>query len=128
MEQEHGLTCECGQTFQNPEELEKHIHLEDLELIDYEPRAPNQEELEEVAEWYVDNYNLDYREAVGTVNQGYYVVIDGYTTGGPGFAGKILIEIGSSGPGFYTAYTWNDDTVQRRKQAQELQTKTCRGE
>lgn len=123
MEAEHGINCNCGQTFKNPEELEKHIHFQGLELqSDYKPRKPQQEELEQVVEWYVDNYNLDYPEAVGTVNQGYYVVIDSYITGGPGFAGKVLIEIGSSGPGFYTTYTWKDGQIQRRNQAQELQT------
>lgn len=124
LEAEHGLTCECGQTFQNPKELTKHINLQSLELqSDYEPRQPNQTELEQVAQWYVNNHGLGFEEAVGTVNQGYYVVIDSYVTGGPGFAGKVLIEIGSNGPGFHTVYTWNDGKIQRRDQSDELQDK-----
>lgn len=30
MEVEHGLTCECGQTFQNPEELRRHVTIEKI--------------------------------------------------------------------------------------------------
>ena len=122
IESEHGLTCECGQTFKNPEKLEKHVCLQDLGVLSsYEHRKPDQTELEELAEWYAQRFKMDYPEAVGTVNQGYYIVIEGYVTGGPGFAGKVLIEIGANGPSYYNTYIWENGSIQRRQRASELQ-------
>lgn len=122
MAEDHGITCRCGQTFQNPENLTKHVQLQSLELQnDYETRKPTKDELEKITEWHADTFNTSYEEAVGTINQCYYIIIDSYATGCPGYAGKLLIEIGSAGPGLYTVYTWNNNQIQRQDRATELQ-------
>jgi len=125
----HGHTCECGQTFTNPENLKHHIAIQNLgPFNEYETRKPQQSELVEVVDYYVQQFGMDYNEAVATVNGAFHTVIDGYQTFSPGFADKVLIEISENGPSQYNIYTWKNSSIQRQKRATELQKQDKKGE
>lgn len=118
----HGITCKCGEIFQTTDDLKDHIaaHRWQPDLQERETRQPTNEELESLIQWKQDRYDHNREEAVNEINQCYYVVIEDYQTGCPGYTGRVLIEIGSAGPSFHTVYTWNNGILRRRDQANEL--------
>lgn len=111
----HGLTCQCGETFQTTDELETHIavHQRQPDPQDRETRQPTDDELETLIQWKQDTRNLSRETALTHINQCFYVVIEDYQTGCPGYAGRVLIEIGSAGPSTHGVYTWHDGTLRR---------------
>lgn len=113
----HGIACSCGQTFQTTDTLEDHVAAHHLDPRDRSTRPPTEDELADLVHWYSDTYQMDRQDAVATINQCTYIVIEDYTTGCPGYAGRVLIEVGSAGPAYHAVYIWQDDTLQRRDQA-----------
>jgi hypothetical protein len=83
-------------------------------------RLSNRDEILDLFEWYVKNYQDGYDRAVDTINQSYSILIEDYVTGCPGYTGKLLIEIGNAGPSHYNVYTWINGDIQRRNRAEEL--------
>jgi len=119
----HGISCACGETFQTPAKLEDHVmtHRLQSEPQDRNTRQPTDEELNDLIQWYQNTHNVSPQEAVDTINQCYYVVIEDYQTGCPGYADRILIEIGSASPSHHRVYTWHDDMLRQAKPAEAIQ-------
>lgn len=113
----HGITCKCGETFQTPEALTEHIaaHRWQPNPQDRQTRQPTDEELDDLIQWYQDKEDRDRQETVHLINQGYYILIEDYTTYCPGYTGRVLIEIGSGDPSHLRIYTWHEDGLQQSK-------------
>ncbi|EMA11582.1 hypothetical protein SAMN05443574_103320 [Haloarcula vallismortis] len=92
----------------------------DIEKAEYEIREPTEEELNEVIQHKIEEDGLSHEEAKKHVESFYYAVFPDYITGCPGYAGKVLVEIGTTGPGFLYIYTWDRGEIQRRNQAPEM--------
>jgi hypothetical protein len=117
----HGLTCNCGETFQSPVAIQTHIQAHELSRFDgHEARQPTEDEVAALIDYYRDVAGFGQDEIEHCIEGAYHVVIEGYTTGCPGYAGRILIEIGSAAPSFYTAYRWEDDGWTRMRRAEEV--------
>jgi len=100
--------------------LKATIGTPDIDKADYELREPTEKELNKVTQLKIEEDGLNYEEAKNHVESFYYAVFPHYITGCPGYAGKVLIEIGDAGPGFLHIYTWNRGEIQRRNQAPEM--------
>jgi hypothetical protein len=92
----------------------------DIEEADYELRKPTEEELNQLIQHKINEFNLGHEEAKKHVESFYYAVFPDYITGGPCYAGKILIEIGDAAPEFLRIYTWDGDRIREREQAPEM--------
>lgn len=92
----------------------------DIEKEDYELRKPTEDELNELIQYKIEEYNLGYKEAKKHVESFYYAVLPDYITDCPCYAGKVLIEIGSAAPEFIRIYTWGKDGIREREQAPEM--------
>lgn len=102
------------------ERLKSSIGESNIEKADYELREPTEDELNEVIRHKIEEDGRSYEEAKRDVETFYYAVFPDYITGCPGYAGKVLIEIGTAGPGFLYIYTWFDGEIQGRNQAPEM--------
>lgn len=111
----HGISCTCGETFQTPDNLTDHIaaHRWQPDPQDRTTREPTDEELNDLIQWYRDTHDIERKEAVKTIDQCVYIVIENYQTGCPGYAGRVLIEIGSAGPSFHRVYTWHNNSLRQ---------------
>ncbi len=120
----HGLTCQCGETFQTTDELENHIavHQRQPDPQERETRQPTEAELDALIEWKQEARNYSRETALNHVDQAFYVVIEDYQTGCPGYTGRVLVEIGGAGPSAHAVYTWHDNGLKRHPHA------TYRGE
>lgn len=83
-------------------------------------RKPTERELEQVIQNHIEEDGLTYEEAKTRVESFFYSIIEDYQTGCPGYAGKVLIEIGTAGPGYHRIYTWSNEEIQRQNQAPEM--------
>lgn len=92
----------------------------DIEKADYELRKPTEEELNELIQHKIEEYNLGHAEAKKHVESFYYAVFPDYITGCPCYAGKILVEIGEAAPDFLRLYTWGENGIREREQAPEM--------
>ena len=102
------------------EQLKASIGDPDIDAHDYTTRKPTERELEEVIQNHVEEDGLNYEEAKRHAESFFYSVIEDYQTGCPGYAGKVLIEIGTAGPGFHRLYTWRNGEIRRMEQAPEM--------
>jgi hypothetical protein len=111
----HGITCKCGEIFQTTDDLENHIaaHRWQPDPQDRTTRKPTDEEIDDLIKWYRNTHNVSRKDAVETIDQCVYLVIEDYKTGSPGYTGRVLIEIGSAGPSFHRVYTWHNNTLQQ---------------
>jgi len=118
----HGTSCTCGQTFPTTADLADHLaaHQTDLTPQDRATREPTKDERIDLLNWYRDEAGYSRSEAAGIIRQSYYIVIEDYQTGCPGYHGRVLIEINGAGPECYTVYTWKDGTVRRHDRANGL--------
>lgn len=126
---QHGLECACGATFETPDELQDHVQQQKWQPdpTQGDTRNPTDEELEALTQWYKTHYGMGREEAVKTINQSYVLVIDNYTTGCPGYAGPVLIQIGDAGPSMHHIFRWNNDNeLVHCEQAEELRSNTTR--
>jgi hypothetical protein len=102
------------------ERLKATIGTPDIDKADYELREPTEEELNELIQYKIEDFNLSYEEAKEHVEYSYYAVFPDYLTGGPCYAGRILIEIGDAAPEFLRIYTWDGGKIREREQAPEM--------
>ena len=118
----HGITCDCGKSFETTDELETHIDIHRAQPDPYTraTRQPTDDELNDLVQWYRNTHSHNRRQAVETVSQCYYIVIEDYVTGCPGYAGRVLIQVGGAGPAYHAVYIWTDDGLKRCDQATEI--------
>lgn len=102
------------------ERLKATIGTPDIEKTDYELREPTESELQDVIKCKIEEDNFSYEEAKKHAESFYYAVFPDYITGCPGYAGKVMIEIGTAAPEFMRIYTWSNGEIQRRNQAPEM--------
>lgn len=121
----HGITCDCGKTFETTDELETHIDTHQAQPDPYTraTRQPTDDELDDLVQWYRDTRDHDRKEVVETVSQCYHVIIEDYVTGCPGYAGRVLIQVGGAGPAYNAVYIWTDDGLKRCDQTDEIRVK-----
>jgi hypothetical protein len=88
-----------------------------------QPRQPNEEELESLTQLTASRYGYsddpveNKNEARRLVKNAYIAVFDDYTTGGPGYAGKVMTVVWDGSPSQYDVYTWeNGDLAQVEKE------------
>jgi len=85
-------------------------------MNDNTPRVPTIEEKNEVVEWLLANDRAwhdpkredDVREDLrGLIDAAYIAVFDKYSTGGPGYVGKVMVVIWDGGPFQTETYSWH---------------------
>ena len=81
------------------------------------PRVPTTTEKVELIEavlrrWYRDPDAGVREEVAWLVNAAAIAVFDDYCTGGPGYAGKVLVVVWDGGPSQTEVYIWHDGTLQ----------------
>jgi hypothetical protein len=87
--------------------------MSDPELSDsigYSVRRVTGEELEAVVKALVDR-GISREDAALSVNASYYAVIEDYGNGRTGYSGKVILEVASYAPVFYTAFIEHYDGV-----------------
>ncbi|SRR6266568_1255463 len=88
-------------------------------MKDNTPRVPTNEEKNEVVEWLLVNDRAwrdpergdEVRaELKGLIEAAYIAVFDGYSTGGPGYVGKVMVVVWDGGPYQTETYSWHPVT------------------
>ena len=116
----HAAKCSCGKEFEDTEELQDHLDIHEINPHDqHKARKPTEDEIDALVAYFHDR-GYCAEEVSHTVNAQYMVVIDGYITGGPGYAGKILLTVAEATPSYYTAFRWQDDGWVPLHQAEEI--------
>ena len=75
----------------------------------YEIRKPNQEELEQVKDYYIE-LGQDEETAQLNIETQYFVVIPNYITDCPGYRGKLMMVVYGC-PEFYECFIWEDGKI-----------------
>lgn len=76
------------------------------------PRPPNPDELGQLADW-LRGQGHDRKDAPGVAASAYAAVYDHYSTGGPGYAGKLMSVVWDGAPSFFDVFTWEGGTMVR---------------
>ena len=88
-------------------------------MNDRTPRVPTTEEKNEVVEWLLAHDDawhdpereVEVREDLeGLIDAAYIAVFDRYSTGGPGYVGKVMVVIWDGGPYQTETYSWHPVT------------------
>ncbi len=88
-------------------------------MNDKTPRVPTIEEKNEVVEWLLANDDAwhdpkredEVREDLkGLIDGAYIAVFDKYSTGGPGYVGKVMTVVWDGGPHQTETYSWHPVT------------------
>src|SRR6266487_4518003 len=83
------------------------------------PRVPTNEEKHEVVEWLLANDRAwhdtererEIREELKSlIDTAYIAVFDTYSTGGPGYVGKVMVVVYDGGPQQTETYSWHPVT------------------
>jgi hypothetical protein len=90
------------------------------EVVTVQPRKPTEEEKEQLIHYVREHQFPDpmdeNRETVpGYVERASIAVFDDYITDNPGYYGKIMMVIWSSGPVFYNVYIWVNGEIAHQK-------------
>ena len=125
----HTPQCSCGKEFEDADELQDHLERHQIAPHDrHTVRKPTEDEIDALVA-YFDETGLSAEETSHTVNAQYMVVIEGYITGGPGYAGRILLTVAEATPTYYQAFRWQDDGWRPLQQADIVREmyERCRG-
>jgi hypothetical protein len=106
--------------FKEKQRLKASIGNPDMDAQDHTTRKPTERELEQVIKNHIEKDGLTFKEAKRRAETFFYSVIEDYQTGCPGYAGKVLIEIGTAGPGYHRVYTWSNSKIRRMEQTPEM--------
>src|SRR3989339_2223325 len=72
-------------------------------------RNATQEEINDLIQYSADLcLDSNVEEAKTVVENAYICVFEDYSTGGPGWAGKVMIVLWDGSPEEYEAYNWED--------------------
>jgi len=83
-----------------------------------QPRKPDDGELRQLTQFTARRYGFhsdpieSEKEVRALVDMAYIAVFEHYTTGGPGFSGKIMLVLWDGSPGQYEAYTLENNRLQ----------------
>src|SRR5947209_4610194 len=78
-----------------------------------QPRAPNAEELRQLAGYLLSLGAYEAEDAKGVAECAYAAVYDRYCTDCPGYAGKVMSVVWSGSPSFFDVFTWEDGKLER---------------
>lgn len=78
----------------------------------HSPRNPTTGELQELTE-YLLSEGYDAEDAAETAASAYAAVYDHYSTGGPGYVGKLMSVVWDSSPFIFDVFTWEDGKMER---------------
>jgi hypothetical protein len=78
------------------------------------PRKPTTEELQQLIAFDRERfaYGND-EEAAEVVDAAFIAVFDDYVTGGPGWAGKLMMVVYDGSPSQYEVFIWDDTQLRR---------------
>lgn len=81
------------------------------------PREPTPKEKRELIAYntvraYENPTREDRDEQAMFVEAAAIAVFDDYITGGPGYAGKLMMVVWDGSPSFYEVYTWRDGSIE----------------
>ena len=90
-------------------------------MNDKSPRVPTIEEKNEVVKWLLANDDAwhdpkhededETREDLkGLIEAAYIAIFDTYSTGGPGYVGKVMVVVWDGGPQQTETYSWHPVT------------------
>lgn len=78
-----------------------------------QPRPPNEEELQQLADWLLGQGFIEQEDAIGTARSAYVAVYDAYCTGCPGYVGKLMSVVWDGAPSFFDVFIWNNGKMER---------------
>jgi len=76
------------------------------------PRSPNPDELRQLADWLCGQGH-DREDTPGVASSAFVAVYDRYSTGGPGYVGKLMSVVWDGAPSLFDVFTWEDGTMVR---------------
>ena len=116
----HAAQCSCGKEFEDTDELQDHLDIHEINPHDrHSVRSPTEDEIDALVAYFRDRgYSAE--RVSHMVNAQYMVVREDYITGGPGYAGKILLMVAEATPSYYTAFRWQEDGWVPMVQAEEI--------
>ena len=83
------------------------------------PRRPNADEIEALVKYHLklqfgDTPTQEEREDMRLrIPECYIAVFDQFVSDSPGYVGKLMLVIWSTGPNMYEAYVWRDGQLDR---------------
>jgi hypothetical protein len=82
------------------------------------PRKPNQQELEQLTEWYRKQFSHEGSDmAIATAH---IAVFDKYKTFYPGFVGKLMVVVWGIAPSAYQVFFWENKLAAADKKNGEI--------
>ena len=76
-----------------------------------QPRRPNRDEVSDLVRYWADEYKLTEKEARTVIEDAYSAVFDHYTTGAPGYGGKLMLSVWDGDPSFYDCFVWREGNI-----------------
>jgi hypothetical protein len=73
-----------------------------------EPRKPTEDEKKELLGYLVEHDNYAIEDIETIVDCAYMAVFDDYTTGGPGYFGKVMVVVYDGYPSQTETYIWHN--------------------
>lgn len=71
-----------------------------------QPRKPTEEEKKQLLNYLVEHDNFDREDIEITVDSAFIAVFDDYTSGGPGYSGKVMVVVYDGHPSETETYLW----------------------
>ena len=76
-----------------------------------EPRMPTSAEKQELITLMISKFGYEQDSFKEIVENSAIAVFDRYTTGCPGYQGKVMMVVWEAGPSIFDVYTWQNGMI-----------------
>ena len=76
-----------------------------------EPRPATTAEKQELINLMISKFGFEFESFSEIVENSAIAVFDSYTTGCPGYQGKVMMVVWEAGPSIFDVYTWQNGMI-----------------